>query len=79
MRKDRRRKMMIVAATIFTLIYIWLAWLILVPKPVLYHAPPLTKAEKAYFSYWHKYHGISGSVCENGECWFMRDGKRCSL
>jgi hypothetical protein len=38
-----------------------------------------TAAEKRWIEQRHKYHGIYGSIEENGEYYFYRDGKKCRL
>lgn len=55
-----------------------LAWWIQ-PPPSRHVAVQFTKAEKRWIAERHKYHGISGSILENGEHYFYRDGKRCKL
>ena len=50
------------------------------PAPRNIHAAArLPEPEKRWIEQRHKYHGIYGSIEENGERYFIRDGKRCRL
>jgi len=47
-------------------------------------APPraivqLTAEERRWIRARHEFHGISASILENGERYFIRDGKKCRL
>ena len=57
----------------------WTVWAIAVPLPP---RPPViqpTAAEKRWIEQRHKFHGIDVSIEENGQHYFIRNGKRCKL
>jgi hypothetical protein len=49
------------------------------PRRDIHAAARIPEAEKRWIEQRHKYHGIYGSIEENGERYFIRDGKRCKL
>lgn len=63
------------AAAVLAAYFLWL-WL--VPEPAREYVP-LTAGEKQIVIERHRYHGIEASVCEGGECWFVRKGRRVRL
>jgi hypothetical protein len=79
---DRRKEVMIfvLLATVFMLLSmlaIW--WLQLDHGDRLPSPPEMSDQERAWIKSRHKYHGITISVIENGQHYFIRDGKRCRL
>lgn len=49
------------------------------PEPRRVAVVQPTGAEKRWIAQRHRYHGIWASIEENGEHYFIRDGKRCKL
>ena len=71
------------AAVLFLLILSLLAIAMCVDNgDTMRHRPPVIQpsaAEKRWLNERFKFHGISASIEENGEYYFIRNGKRCRL
>jgi hypothetical protein len=68
----------LLALLLLALYLLAIAWWIQ-PPPERRVVVQFTPAEKRWIAQRHKYHGISGSILENGEHYFYRNGKRCKL
>lgn len=72
------------AAIVGSLLLI-LAMILILGSPDLFPSatpPPhheMTDAERQWIKARHKYHGITMSIIENGEHYFIRAGHRCRL
>jgi hypothetical protein len=64
---------------ILFIIYLFVAWLLWTPVPARRLPVQPTAEEKRWIEQRHKYHGIWASIEENGQQYFIRNGRKCKL